>query len=108
MLKPRVPGKDDTDFNTGIQVKREIIDGVLYDTGKATRICSFEVDSNVCESTYKHLKVNAFAILFISPKGKFFIQQFGRLYTVNEYTVKQILATHIDEYIKYIGEVEEA
>lgn len=83
--------------------RKAIIDGKLYDTGTATKICSFEVPEH-----FINLKSGYFAILFVTQKGNFFVQQFGELYSINRENARGILEQNPDKYIEVFGEVEEA
>lgn len=80
-----------------------IIDGKLYDTVKATELCHFEVPDNALV-----LKSGYFAILFVTQKGNFFVQQFGKLYAVGETFAKGILEKYPGKYIEVFEEIEEA
>lgn len=86
---------------------KAVIDGLLYDTSKADRICEYVVENeDMSVSGMKFWFVEA--ILFRTGNGRFFIQQFRRIYPCDEKLAKKILSVQPDKYQKIFGEVEEA
>lgn len=84
-----------------------VIDGLLYDTSKAERICEYFVkneDMTVYGMTFGFVE----AILFRTKNGRFFIQQFGRIYPCDDKLAKRILSDDPDKYQEIFGKVEEA
>ena len=84
-----------------------IIDGLLYDTSKADRICEYFVENEdmaVSGMEFRFVE----AILFRTKNGRFFIQQFGRIYLCDDKLAKSILRYQPDKYQEIFGKAEEA
>lgn len=84
-----------------------VIDRLLYDTSKADRICEYFVENEdmaVSGMTFGFVE----AILFRTKNGRFFIQQFGRIYPCDDKLAKRILSYQPDKYREIFGKVEEA
>lgn len=94
------------------QVKAEkpiaaVIDGFLYDTSKADKICEYFVENEDMAAsgmTFGLIK----AILFRTKNGRFFIQQIGRIYPCDDKLAKKILSYQPDKYQEIFGKVEKA
>lgn len=86
---------------------RVVIDGLLYDTSKAERICKYYVENEEMSVSGMMYGI-AEAILFRSRNGRFFIQQYGQLYPCDERIAKNILKYEVDKYQEIFGEIEDA
>lgn len=86
---------------------RAVIDEILYDTSKAEIICEYFVENEdmaVSGMTFGFIE----AILLRTKNGRFFIQQFGRIYPCDDKVAKRILSYQPDKYQEIFGKVEDA
>lgn len=87
---------------------RRVVDGFLYDTSKSEKICEYCVKNEDMSVREMMFGPCCFAILFRSRNGRFFIQQYGRLYPCDERITKNILQYETDKYQEIFGKVEDA
>lgn len=76
---------------------KQIVDGYLYDTEKATLLYT--------ASSYRRTRK-----YYVTDKGTYFCfyQNVGEIKTIDESVIKEILAEHdTDKYIELFGAVEE-
>lgn len=88
--------------------RKAIINGLLYDTSKADRVCEYCVESDSMSVPGMAFGEFRYAILFRTHKGNFFIQQYGKLYSCDDSIAKNILKYSPDKYQEFFGKVEEA
>lgn len=90
------------------RVIRKIIDGKLYDTSKAEKICSIVVpESEIPECKLYFCTLCGQEVIIYKGITEFFIVYYGYLNMVSETWVRKWLGEqNIDKYIELFGEPE--
>lgn len=85
-----------------------VIDGLLYDTSKAKRVGAYCVETDTMSAPNMEIDEYGFVILFCTHRGRFFMQQYGKLYPCDDLVAKNILKYYPDKYQEIFGKVEDA
>lgn len=83
-----------------------VIDGLLYDTSKASKVFTYSVEND--DMGVSGMCTQRLARLFRTKNQRFFILQDSRIYPCDEEKVKKILSYSPDKYQEIFGGVEEA
>ena len=91
-----------------VNIYRRIIQGKLYDTSKADKICVVYLDSSkIPEYDFIAYNIGGEKVTIYKGITEWFIEFYGRIAVVSEQWVKEVLGKYdVEKYIECFGEVE--